>query len=89
MNKNTVITFNRAFAFEPTKQEAQLINDMLAVWGKLDTTASRTPAAIRKGIIFGMGLASALAAGEIVLPEVREKAVRKGPSGRANHEAAE
>lgn len=89
MNKNTVITFNKAFAFEPTKQEAQLINDMLAVWGKLEPNVGKTPATIRKGIIFGMGLASALAAGEIVLPEVREKAVRKGPSGRANHEAAE
>ena len=81
MNKNTVISFNRAYAFEPTKQQAQLISDMLAVWGKLEPSVSKAPAAIRKGIIFGMGLSAALEAGEITLPEVKQKTVSKEPQG--------
>lgn len=89
MNKNTVVSFNKAYAFEPSERQAQLISDMLAVWGKLEPSVSKTPSAIRKGIIFGMGLASALAAGEIVLPEVKEKTARKKPQEKTNNEAAE
>lgn len=73
MNKNTVINFNRAYSYSPTAEEKQLITELLSVWGKLEPSVGKTPATIRKGILFGMGLAAALAAGEIVLPPVKEK----------------
>lgn len=73
MNKNTVINFNRAYSYEPSKQEDQLITELLSVWGKLEPSVGKTPATIRKGILFGMGLSTALAAGEITLPPVKEK----------------
>lgn len=86
MNKNTVISFNKAFAFEPTKQEAQLVSDMLLVWGKLEPAAAKNPATIRKGIVFGMGLAAALAAGEISLQPVKSKPARKNQQGETPEE---
>lgn len=81
MNKNTVVSFNKAYSFEATEQEAQLVNEMLLVWGKLESSVGKTPAAIRKGILFGMGLARALAAGEIVAPPVRAKRPGKKQQG--------
>ena len=89
MNKNTVISFNKAFAFEPTKQEAQLVSDMLLVWGKLEPAAAKNPALIRKGVVFGMGLAKALAAGEISLPEVKKKTARTNTKGEKTEAGAE
>lgn len=37
MLKSQVNNFNQAFSFEPTKEQAQLVSDMLAVWAKLAT----------------------------------------------------
>lgn len=81
MNKKQVISFNQAYSYEPTEQEAQLVNDMLAVWGKLEPAAAKSPATIRKGIVFGLGLAKAVSRGEIVLPPVKKKAAGKGQQG--------
>lgn len=81
MNKTQVQNFNKAFTFEPTEQEAQLITDTLAVWAKLEPSTAKTPALIRKGVVFGMGLAAALAAGEIALPPVKKKAAGKRTQG--------
>lgn len=82
MLKSQVNNFNQAFSFEPTKEQAQLVSDMLAVWAKLDTAASKTPATLRKGILFGLGLAEGLAAGKISLPPVKEKAAKKATQGQ-------
>ena len=73
MDKRTVIAFNKAFAAEPTEQEKQLVNEMLTIWGKFEMTAGKSPAIYRKGILFGMALQQAIAAGEIILPEVKAK----------------
>ena len=72
MNKKQVLDFNRALSYEPTAGEKLLIRNMLAVWGKLEPVASKNPSAIRKGIIFGMGLMQALKTGDISLPPVKE-----------------
>ena len=89
MNKNTVMNFNRAFSYEPTAAESQLVNELLAVWGKLEPAAAKNPATIRKGIVFGMGLAAALAAGEISLPEVKKKTARTNTKGEKTEAGAE
>lgn len=81
MNKNTVMNFNRAFSYEPTAAESQLVNELLAVWGKLEPAAAKNPALLRKGVVFGMGLAAALAAGKITLPPVKEKTAGKRTQG--------
>ena len=86
MNKNTVMNFNRAFSYEPTAAESQLVNELLAVWGKLEPAAAKNPATIRKGIVFGMGLAAALTAGEITLQPVKSKPARKNQQGETPEE---
>ena len=63
MNKQAVRVFNEAYGYEPTEKEKATVKDMLAVWGKMEKSASRNPALLRKGIVFGMGLALALLAG--------------------------
>lgn len=63
MNKKAVKLFYEAYGYEPTEQEQATVKDMLAVWGKMEKTASRNPAILRKGIVFGMGLALSLLAG--------------------------
>ena len=81
MNKQQVQSFNKAYSYEPTEQEAQLITDTLAVWAKLEPSAAKNPALLRKGAVFGLGLAAALAAGEITLPPVKKKPAGKKPQG--------
>lgn len=73
MNKKQVLDFNRALCYEPTAGEDLLISNMLAVWGKLEPVDSRNPSAIRKGILFGMGLMQAVMTGDISLPPVKKK----------------
>ena len=89
MNKTQVQNFNRAYSYDPTEKEAQLITDTLAVWAKLEPATAKNPALIRKGIIFGMGLAAALAAGEITLPQVKKKTARTNPKGEKTEAGAE
>ena len=71
MDKKTVLAFNAAYAAEPTKEEAQLINDLLAVWAKLEPAAKKHPALIKRGAFFGMAVQKAIAAGEVALPKSR------------------
>lgn len=73
MNKKQVLDFNRAFSYEPTAGEGLLISNMMAVWGKLEPATRKNPSAIRKGILFGMGLMQAVITGEISLPPVKKK----------------
>lgn len=73
MDRRTVIAFNRAYSTEPTEQERQLVNDLLTVWGKLEPTAAKHPAMYRQGILFGMALQKAIAAGEVELLPVKRK----------------
>ena len=81
MDKRTVIAFNNAYAAEPTEQEKQLVNELLTVWGKLEPGAGKSPAIYRKGILFGMALQKAIAAGDIILPEVKQKRKTKTATG--------
>ncbi len=78
MNKKQVLDFNRAFSYEPTEAEGLLISNMMAVWGKLEPATRKTPSAIRKGILFGMGLMQALKTGDVSLPPVKEKSSPTG-----------
>lgn len=73
MDRRTVIAFNAAYAAEPTEQERQLVNELLTVWGKLEPGAGKSPSIYRKGILFGLALQKAIAAGKIILPEVKPK----------------
>lgn len=81
MTKTQIKNFNLAYSYEPTDKEAQLITDVLAVWGKLEPSAAKSPALLRKGVVFGLGLAAALAAGKISLPEVKAKTAGKKTQG--------
>ena len=74
MNKKQILDFNRVYSYEPTAAENQLITDMISIWAKLEPAASKNPSAIRKGIVFGMGLMLAEQAGEILLPPIKKKA---------------
>ena len=76
MDRTLFLDFNRAYAAEPTAEERQLVNDLLTVWGKLDSTAAKHPAMYRQGILFGIALQKAIAAGEVELLPVRRN--RKG-----------
>jgi hypothetical protein len=62
MNKEAVKVFYKAYGYEPTEQEKATVKDMLALWAKLEKSASRNPAILRKGIVFGLGLAFSLMA---------------------------
>ncbi|GEM_PF-3389491 len=73
MDKGMVVAFNEAYATEVTAEEKQLVSDVLAVWGKLDATAAKNPALLRRGIVFGIGLQKSLTAGKIVLRPIRPK----------------
>lgn len=73
MDRRTVIAFNTVYAAEPTDREKQLVNELLAVWGRFETAAAKTPAIYRKGIFFGLALQKALTAGRVLLPEVKAK----------------
>ncbi len=72
-DRRLVIDFNRAFAAEPTPEEKQLVNELLSIWGKLEPAAAKSPAAYRKGILFGMALQKAISGGEIIIRPVKEK----------------
>ena len=84
MDRRNVIEFNAAYGYEPTPEERQLIENLLAVWGKLEKAAAKNPALIRKGILFGMGLQSALATGKIILRPVKEKTAGQKPKLQAD-----
>ena len=62
MNKEAVKVFYKAYGYEPTEMEKATVKDMLALWAKLEKSASRNPAILRKGIVFGLGLAFSLMA---------------------------
>lgn len=72
MDKKTVLAFNAAYAAEPTKEEAQLVNDLLSVWAKLEPAAKKHPAIIKRGVFFGMAIQKAIAAGAVALPKSRD-----------------
>lgn len=71
MDRNSIVSFNKAFAVEATDKEKQIVNEMLTVWGKFDPAVAKSPAMFRKGILFGLVLEKAVASGEIVLSDVR------------------
>ena len=73
MDRKLVLAFNTAYTADATPEEKQLVNDMLQVWGKLEPAAAKNPSIFRKGILFGLALQKAIAAGEIILPEVKAK----------------
>lgn len=73
MDKRIVIAFNQAYAAEPTERELQFVNDLLTVWGKLEAPAGKSPAAYRRGVLFGMALQKAITAGNISLPEAKQR----------------
>lgn len=77
MDKYMVVDFNTAYGRELTAEEEQTVNDMLGVWGKLETSVSKNPALVRKGIVFGMGLAAGIQNGAIKLRKPRPKKVAK------------
>ena len=79
MDRRVVIDFNTAYSYEPTPEEKQLIADLLTVWGKLEASAGKNPALIRKGIVFGMGIKAAMANGDIIPRPVREKKTEPKP----------
>ena len=60
MNKKTVMRFYQAYGYEPSQETDKAIRDVLAVWAKTDRTVAKSPALLRKGIVFGMGLAKLL-----------------------------
>lgn len=60
MNKKTVMTFYQAYGYEPNKETEQVIKDVLAVWAKTDKHVAKSPALLKKGVVFGMGLAKLL-----------------------------
>lgn len=62
MNKEAVKVFYKAYGYEPTEMEKATVKDMLALWAKLEKSASKNPAILRKGIVFGLGLAFSLMA---------------------------
>ncbi len=64
-DRRLVIDFNTAYATDATPEEEQLVNELLTVWGKLEPAAAKSPAAYRKGILFGLALQKAIAAGQI------------------------
>lgn len=76
MNKQAVKLFYEAYGYEPTEHEKTTVKDMLAVWGKMEKSASKNPALLRKGILFGMGLALALLAGNVQAPAVGKEFVK-------------
>lgn len=73
MDKRTVIAFNTAYATEPTETELQFVNELLAIWGKLEPNAGKNPSIYRRGVLFGMALQKAITAGNISLPAIRQK----------------
>lgn len=81
MNKTQITNFNKAYSHEATPGELSLIGDMMAVWGKLEPGVTKTPTAIRKGIVFGMGLAAALYRGEIILKPVKKNVPEQSQQG--------
>ncbi len=89
MDRKLFIDFNKAYSVEPTAEERQLVNDMLTVWGKLDTTATKHPAMYRQGILFGMALQRAITAGDICLKPVRRNRKGNKPEEPAENEHPE
>ena len=77
MNKKRVLEFYTAFGYEPTPAQAELLKDMLNIWGRFEKSAAKNPALLRKGILFGMGLAFSLMAG-------KTQAVTKGTEAVMN-----
>ena len=86
MDRRAVIDFNVAYSYEPTKEEQQLIAELLTVWGKLETSAAKNPALIRKGITFGLGLRDAMAKGQIIPRPAKAK--RAGTKAAASADEA-
>lgn len=83
MDKTLMLDFNTAYGHEPTADEQQTINDLLAVWAKLDTAAKKNPSLIRKGIVFGLGLAEGIRAGKIQIRKARAKRTGTKPEKSA------
>ncbi len=79
MDRTLFWDFNKAFAAEATAEEKQLVNDLLTVWGKLETGAGKNPAIYRRGILFGMALQKGINAGEIKLRPVRRNKPKTKP----------
>ena len=62
MNKKTVKMFYEAYGYEPTESEQTTIKDMMGIWAKMEKSVAKNPAILRKGIVFGLGLAISLLA---------------------------
>ena len=65
MDKRIVMDFYLAFAYDADSQTKAIIEDVLAAWCKMDRGVSKNPALVRKGIVFGIGLAEGLRSGKI------------------------
>ena len=89
MDRTLFLQFNKAYATEATPEETQLVNDLLNVWGKLETTAAKNPAMYRRGILFGLALQKGIDAGEIVLKPVRKSRKGNKPQGQQGTEQPE
>ncbi len=73
MEKNMVVAFNTVYVSGASAEEKQILNDMLSIWGRLDTAVAKNPATYRRGILFGLAMEKAISKGEILLRPVREK----------------
>ena len=73
MDKYLVVDFNTAYGRELTAEEEQTVTDMLGVWGKLEASVAKSPALVKKGIVFGLGLAAGVQRGSIKMRKPRPK----------------
>lgn len=76
MNKQAVKQFYEAYGYEPTESEKATVKDMLAVWAKMEKAAAKNPALLRKGIVFGLGLAFSLMAGNVQATKASAETVK-------------
>ena len=89
MDKTLVVDFYKVFAGVTTAEEIQLVNELLAVWGKLEKSPAKNPAMFRRGIVFGLSLQKAIAAGDIILRPVRLKKQKTSQKEMKSSEEAE
>ena len=86
MKRTQVTNFNTAYSYEPSSEMKQLIDDLLTVWGKLEPAAAKNPALIRKGVIFGLGLAKAVQRGQITPEPLRGKRITRRAAKQTENE---
>ncbi len=73
MEKNLVVDFYKVYSHDAERETEQTVNDLMAVWARLDKTVAKNPSVIRKGISFGMALAKCLADGSVKIHQPKKK----------------